>query len=126
MRENAWQEDFELLSSDDLKVSFTVSSRIRLRPGTVKEIVEGWGGEFSLLFIPDAGRFGSLLPTGFAYDQLRDQVVDAAAGANVNLIDLVPIFEGETNPRRFYAADGHFSEEGADFVADLLLEAVKN
>lgn len=44
MRENAWQEDFELLSSDDLKVSFTVSTRIRLRPGTVKEIVEGWGG----------------------------------------------------------------------------------
>ncbi len=43
MRENAWQENFELLSSDDLKVSFTVSSRIRLRPGSVKEIVEEWG-----------------------------------------------------------------------------------
>ena len=45
MREKAWQEDFELLSSDDLKVSFTVSTRIRLRPGTVQEIVENWGGQ---------------------------------------------------------------------------------
>lgn len=90
-----------------------------------KEIVEGWGGEFSLMFIPDAGRFGSLLPTSFAYDQLRDQVVDAANGADVDMIDLVPIFEADANPRRFYAADGHFSEEGADFVAEMLSETLK-
>ncbi len=89
-----------------------------------KQIVKGWGGEFSLLYIPDAGRFGSLLPTGFAYDQLRDQIIGAAKAADVNMIDLVPIFGNQENPRRFYAADGHFSEEGADFVATVLSEAL--
>ncbi len=89
-----------------------------------KRIVEGWGGEFSLLFIPDAGRFGSLLPTGFAYDQLRHQVVDAAKAADVDIVDLVPIFWTDANPRRFYATNGHFSEEGADFVATMLSESI--
>lgn len=87
-----------------------------------KQIVESWGGRFSLLYIPDAGRFGSLLPTGFAYDQLRDQVVDAANTADVDMIDLVPIFGAQDDPRRFYAADGHFSVEGADFVAAVLAD----
>jgi regulator of protease activity HflC (stomatin/prohibitin superfamily) len=45
MRERNYPEDFELLSSDDLKVAFEVNTRLRLRPGTVKEIVEHWGGE---------------------------------------------------------------------------------
>jgi regulator of protease activity HflC (stomatin/prohibitin superfamily) len=45
MRERNYPEDFELLSSDDLKVAFEVNTRIRLRPGTVKEIVEQWGSE---------------------------------------------------------------------------------
>ncbi|MCG8422300.1 MAG: hypothetical protein MJE77_30645 [Proteobacteria bacterium] len=45
MRENTYREEFELLSSDDLKVSFEVSTRIRLRPNTVKEIVEDWGSK---------------------------------------------------------------------------------
>lgn len=43
MRENTYREEFKLLSSDDLKVSFEVSTRIRLRPGTAREIVEVWG-----------------------------------------------------------------------------------
>ena len=90
-----------------------------------KQIVEGWGGEFSLLFIPDARRFGSLLPTDFAYDQLRDQVVDAAAAADVGFIDLIPTFRTDANPERFYADDGHFSEEGADFIAGVLSKALR-
>lgn len=45
MRERNFPEEFQLLSSDDLKVAFEVNTRIRLRPGTVKEIVEEWGGE---------------------------------------------------------------------------------
>ena len=45
MRERNYPEEFELLSSDDLKVTFEVNTRVRLRPGSVKEIVEDWGGE---------------------------------------------------------------------------------
>ena len=43
MRERNYPEKFELLTQDDLRVSFEVNTRIRLRPGTVKVIVEKWG-----------------------------------------------------------------------------------
>jgi regulator of protease activity HflC (stomatin/prohibitin superfamily) len=43
MRERNYPERFELLTQDDLHLSFEVNTRIRLRPGTVKDIVETWG-----------------------------------------------------------------------------------
>lgn len=43
MRERNYPEKFELLTKDDLHVSFEVNTRIRLRPRTVKDIVEKWG-----------------------------------------------------------------------------------
>ncbi len=45
MRERNFPEQFELLSSDDLKVQFEVNTRVRLRPGSVRKVVEEWGGE---------------------------------------------------------------------------------
>lgn len=45
MRERNYREEFNLLSSDDLKVKFEVNTRIRLREGSVREIVEDWGAE---------------------------------------------------------------------------------
>ncbi len=45
MRARTYIEDFKLLTSDNLSVSFQVSTRLRLAPGTVKELVENWGGE---------------------------------------------------------------------------------
>jgi regulator of protease activity HflC (stomatin/prohibitin superfamily) len=45
MRERNYREEFNLLSSDDLKVKFEVNTRVRLREGSVREIVEDWGGE---------------------------------------------------------------------------------
>ncbi|HUS62886.1 MAG TPA: SPFH domain-containing protein, partial [Kofleriaceae bacterium] len=45
MRAKSYKEDFELLTHDNLDVSFEVNTRIKLRDGSVKEIVEQWGGE---------------------------------------------------------------------------------
>ncbi|MXN66936.1 hypothetical protein GR183_18640 [Stappia sp. GBMRC 2046] len=45
------------------------------------------------------------------------QIAGSANSAGIEVHDLVPVFRGEENPSRFYAADGHFSEEGACFVA---------
>lgn len=90
-----------------------------------KAVAASWGGTFTLMYIPDAGRFGSLLPVGFAFDPLRDMVLDAARAADVEVIDLTPIFAEEPNTRqRLYAANGHFSEEGADFVADIVADII--
>ena len=131
---------FELLRRSSLLRNFFALHRVGLPIGLVypkvppaipdyetllrrsKSIVESWGGTFSILYIPQTGRFGSVLPTGFVFDQLREQVLEAADAAGVDVIDLVPAFNAEDNPKRFYAVDAHFSEDGADFVADLLTE----
>ncbi len=44
MRAKSYKEDFQLLTHDNLSVSFEVNTRIELRDGSVKEIVEEWGG----------------------------------------------------------------------------------
>jgi regulator of protease activity HflC (stomatin/prohibitin superfamily) len=45
MRAKSYKEDFQLLTRDNLSVSFEVNTRIELRDGSVREIVEEWGGE---------------------------------------------------------------------------------
>ncbi len=44
MRARSYKEDFNLLTHDNLSVSFEVNTRIELRDRSVKEIVEEWGG----------------------------------------------------------------------------------
>jgi regulator of protease activity HflC (stomatin/prohibitin superfamily) len=43
MRTKSYKEEFRLLTRDNLSVQFEVNTRIRIRPGTVREIVEEWG-----------------------------------------------------------------------------------
>lgn len=45
MRARSYKEDFQLLTQDNLSVSFEVNTRISLRPGSAKEVVEDWGGD---------------------------------------------------------------------------------
>ncbi|RMH45295.1 MAG: hypothetical protein D6689_00190, partial [Deltaproteobacteria bacterium] len=45
MRTKSYTEEFQLLTRDNLSVDFEVNTRISLRPGSSREIVEQWGGE---------------------------------------------------------------------------------
>lgn len=45
MRARSFNEHFELLTKDNLKVSFEVNTRIQPKDGQVKAIVEEWGAE---------------------------------------------------------------------------------
>jgi len=45
MRTQSYTEDFQLLTKDNLSVSFEVNTRISLSDGSVKEVVEQWGGK---------------------------------------------------------------------------------
>jgi regulator of protease activity HflC (stomatin/prohibitin superfamily) len=45
MRAKSYKEDFQLLTSDNLSVSFEVNTRIKLKDKSVREIVEQWGGK---------------------------------------------------------------------------------
>lgn len=44
MRINTYSEELQIFSSDNLEVAFEAHVRIRLRPGTVKEMVERYSG----------------------------------------------------------------------------------
>lgn len=44
MRARSYKEEFQLLTHDNLSVAFEVNTRIKLRDGSVKQIVEEWGG----------------------------------------------------------------------------------
>lgn len=44
MRTRSYTEEFQLLTKDNLSVSFEVNTRISLKDGSTKEIVEEWGG----------------------------------------------------------------------------------
>ncbi|MCP4448111.1 MAG: hypothetical protein GY811_22660 [Myxococcales bacterium] len=44
MRARSYKEAFELLTKENLTVSFEVNARLRLRRSSVKDIVENWGG----------------------------------------------------------------------------------
>lgn len=44
MRAKSYKEEFQLLTHDNLNVSFEVNTRIKLKDGSVKDIVEQWGG----------------------------------------------------------------------------------
>jgi regulator of protease activity HflC (stomatin/prohibitin superfamily) len=46
MRAKSYKEEFQLLTSDNLSVAFEVNTRIKLKDGTVKEVVEQWGGKY--------------------------------------------------------------------------------
>jgi regulator of protease activity HflC (stomatin/prohibitin superfamily) len=45
MRAKSYLEKFSLLTEDNLSVSFEVTTRIELAPGSVQQIVEAWGAE---------------------------------------------------------------------------------
>ena len=45
MRARSFKEDFKLLTSENLSVAFEVNTRISLRPGTARDIVENWGAD---------------------------------------------------------------------------------
>jgi len=46
MRAKSQSEQFSLLTSDNLSVAFEVNTRLRVRPGGSKEIVEEWGTDW--------------------------------------------------------------------------------
>jgi hypothetical protein len=90
-----------------------------------KAIAGSWGGRLSLLYIPRPDRFIGLLPRDFAFEPLRADMRAAAREAGVAFVDLVLRFVEDEAPRGFYAANGHFSEEGAERAAQILAEHLR-
>ncbi len=89
-----------------------------------KSIVAGWNGNFAVLYVPKADRFVGTFPVGHSLDHLRTFVLDAAAKEDIKVIDVTETLHRLEDPARMYAADAHFSRDGASFVASRVARVV--
>jgi hypothetical protein len=87
-----------------------------------RHLTEGWGGRFTLAYVPRVDRFMGQASADPAFDQLRKQVLEAAAAEGIPVIDLYETFRDEPQPMRMYAADSHFSAEGAKVAAAAIVQ----
>lgn len=88
-----------------------------------QEMVKEWDGDLSIVYIPVVDRYVGLFNSGFVYNQ-HSLVRAAADNAGVPFIDLVEIFDSHDNPYSLYAADSHFSKEGAAIAAGAIANHV--
>lgn len=88
--------------------------------GRAKALTESWGGRFLLVYIPQGTRYRGLLDKSFLYDELRDDVLNAAEARGIEVVDLAETFADTENPNDLFAADGHFSPAGAAVAARAL------
>lgn len=89
-----------------------------------KNLVGSWGGQLTILYIPQSVRYIGVFPRHFVYDRLRRKVLEAAAAAGIDVVDLVELFRGESHPEAFFAPDAHFSERGATFAAAAISDKI--
>lgn len=90
----------------------------------MKQLTNEWGGNLILLYIPRVDRFRGLLRQDFVHDRLRGYVLSAAAGNDIEVVDLTTIFHRQPDPDGLYAPDSHLSERGTAVAAHAVLGAI--
>lgn len=86
--------------------------------------VATWNGELTLVYLPPKDQFVGRMSFPEAYDAFPGVVQAAAKSAGAGFLDLSPAFWAHPSPPALYAPDAHLSEEGADFAATMILEAL--
>lgn len=88
-----------------------------------RRTVAGWGGTLYFVYLPGWQELMSPTP---ADSRLRAQVLDAAHGAGLAIIDLYGPMTSEGDPSAFFYYPGsHYSPEGHAEVADTILQALE-
>ncbi len=91
-----------------------------------KAVTQSWGGNFILVYIPQGVRYRGLLDKSFLYDELRNDVLEAARANGVEVVDLAQIFADAEEPQQLFAADGHFSPAGSAVAASALEDKISS
>ena len=87
-----------------------------------RETVSEWGGRITFVYLPAFERFRVLVGEGVPG---RSEVLDAAAKAGFEVIDLTSHFEETGAPRELWASPrGHLAPDGYRLMADIIGEAV--
>ncbi len=91
-----------------------------------KSIVQSWGGSLQLVYVPRVDRYLGAFSARSAFEPLRSLVARGAASEAVPLIDLSTAFEVRPRPQELYGADGHFSDSGAVFAAEIIARHIQD
>ena len=89
----------------------------------MRELVASWGGELTVVYLPDYMRFYPQNPADVNANY-RLCVIEAFERADVDLLDLLPVFEAYPDPLTLYPFGlyGHYSVEGNALVAESVLD----
>ena len=90
------------------------------------ELAKGWGGSFTLVYLPRVDRYMGALSSASAFEPLHTLVLEGAASEAVPVIDLSPELEKQGHPEDLYAPDGHFNGMGAAFAAEIIARYVQH
>ncbi len=98
--------------------------------------VEGWGGELTLVYWPDASRYPGIASYTPAlrqrHDSDRRKVLEIASQLGIKVIDLTPAFpdlpasRAAENARYFYSFPAHYTPEGYRTAAKAIMSGLEN
>ncbi|MDK9720545.1 MAG: hypothetical protein OEL53_05115 [Rhodospirillales bacterium] len=73
------------------------------------------GADFHLVYLPGKRRYANLLGR-LSEDTTRDRTLAILSRNRVRVIDLVPVFDAQSDPKALFA--GHYTKEGTALVAN--------
>ena len=87
-----------------------------------RDMIATWKGRLVFVYLPGEVRFTSPFAQ-WDSDGYRRAILDVVRSEGIDVIDIVQAFATLDRPRRLYR--GHFTEEGHRFVAERVLERLK-
>src|SRR5581483_9237915 len=100
-----------------------------------KQIVDGWGGQITILYVPDTSRypgaFGYTPALRLVYDHTRAAVAATAAGLGIPVIDISrrfpdsPVSQASQYTQFFYNYPAHFKPAGYRLMDKAILEELQ-
>jgi len=139
----------ELVTLKQVRISvFNLGARVRAPDGNRldgdlyrqvlgrgQQIVNGWGGKITLVYIPDMGRYPGVAGYSPAYrracDKTRATVLAVAGSLGIPVIDISPRFpdlppsQQAQYDRYFYPYPAHFKPEGYRVIDGAILEELR-
>jgi len=87
-----------------------------------KDLVEGWGGKFVVVYLPSYRTFGYRIQHPW-----RERVLELLNNKGIQTIDLLPTFEVAADPFALYnyRKEGHYTTLGNEVVADAVLDYLR-
>lgn len=120
---NDVRRDWKLHRWNKASSSEEVASALRAILGEARGLVEGWGGRFTLVYLPSYRTYGY----GITHPW-RERVLEIGNDLELEILDLLPVFAQHSDPVALYAfrKEGHYTELGNQVVADVIIKSIRD